>query len=172
MFTPITKKTKLSQGDFLYNFNQIINRIVHYEIVRIAGKSVLMKTMALTGIPIQKNERQEIEFRIAALIKHEFYLLEDEFKDRDYWPRTIDEAIDKLILKYSGEDLKMIKTMDWIEFNNKYNSYGSIAQWIRNYFGLYRGNYDLLLDCDTKEANADNVSSIIVYKLWEKIKDF
>lgn len=171
MYRLITKETKLSQGDFLYNYNQTIKQIIHYEIVRIDNENVRIRTMALTGLPIRKNERQDIEFGIATLIKRKFYLLDDELNDRDFWPKTIDEAVEKLILKYSRKELKMIKAMDWIEFSNKYNSIGGIALWIRNYFGLYRGNYDLLLDCDMEEADADNVSSIIVYKLWEKVKD-
>lgn len=168
----VTQETKLRLGDLLHNYNRVIKKIVHYEIVEVNNESVRIMLMALNGLPIKRDERQLVDFKITTLVKREFYIQVDKSNDRDFWPKSIEKAIEKLMFQYSNDELRNIKTMDWIEFNNRYNSIGGIALWIRNYFGLYRGNYDLLLDCDTEEADADNVSSIIVYKLWEKIKDY
>ena len=84
-----------------------------------------------------------------------------------FWPKNLNEAISKLRLEYSVEQLDEISRMTYDEFEDKFLFLGT---WIRNYFGLWRGNYDLLITCDKDDASADNVSSIIMKEFYNSLQ--
>ena len=44
-----------------------------------------------------------------------------------------------------------------------------LGQWVRNYFGLWGSNADLLRA--TGETDADNASGVILHKFWLALRD-
>jgi hypothetical protein len=80
------------------------------------------------------------------------------------WPKTVEAAADFLIKHTSTEEklyLKSIPKRDLIQFHH------SMGQWIRNEFGLWRGNKQLLADAGTEHP--DDASGVIIDRIWEKL---
>ena len=89
-------------------------------------------------------------------------------KSRKKWPRTVAEAVNRLIQEMSEEDRETLKNTpekDLIMYHF------SLGMWIRNEFGLWQGNDELLKSCRKKDPliHPDDVSSIIIEELWKKL---
>ena len=96
------------------------------------------------------------------------------------WPKTIEEAVDKLISVISEEDkctIKATKKEDLISFHF------SLGMYIRNEFGLWGDNKELLRDCGLRAypdspyddyilmlIHPDSASTEIIEALWEKLQ--
>src|SRR5690606_8234082 len=127
--------------------------------------------MAFDGNPIKQKKRNLERFTQKTLDENEIKVIVDKTNDQNLWPINIAQAMLKLKSLYTPEEYSLMKKMTWEQFNDRFNRVGGLSQWIRNYFGLYRGNFDLALDFDIKDRSADNVSSMLVYYFWEYIKD-
>ncbi|KKN52045.1 hypothetical protein LCGC14_0616530 [marine sediment metagenome] len=83
-------------------------------------------------------------------------------------PRTVEEAVDRLLSLISEEDKQSLKNTpekDLIMFH-----FG-LGEYIRNEFGFWQGNSELLKSRE-KESNfvhPDDSSSIIIEALWKKL---
>jgi len=92
-------------------------------------------------------------------------------KKRSYQPRTVNEAVDDLILKLPLKDKVTISNMAEQELLSLHFSLGNF---IRNKYGLWNGNEELISNCrfllkkDT--IHEDEVSSLIIKELWEKLR--
>lgn len=90
-------------------------------------------------------------------------------KAKKEWPRTVEEAVDRLLSLMSEEDKQSLKNTpekDLIMFHFGLGAY------IRNEFGLWQGNTELLKSCE-KESNfvhPDDSSSIIIEALWKRLR--
>jgi len=73
------------------------------------------------------------------------------------FPKTITEAVDILVHILSKEDLDKIKSMSDDDLTDLHFGLG---QWIRNEFGLWNENYELMKDCGAK--NQDDACSVII----------
>jgi len=82
------------------------------------------------------------------------------------WPKTVDEAAQRLRDRLSTEDLQWIrtnpKTVVTAELHLPYGT------GVRNEFGLWGRNRALLKSCKTDDA--EECSSIIFAALWEKVR--
>jgi hypothetical protein len=84
------------------------------------------------------------------------------------WPRTVEESVDRLLSLMSEEDKQSLKNTsekDLIMFHFGLGAY------IRNEFGLWQGNTELLKSCK-KECifvHPDEFSSIIIEALWKRL---
>ena len=85
-------------------------------------------------------------------------------------PKTIDEAVDKLISELSFKDKTKIANMSDADLIKLHLSYGI---YIRNEFRLWN-NDSLLKSCKAyagvNQINPDQASYIIVKELWEKLQ--
>ncbi len=81
------------------------------------------------------------------------------------YPKTISEAVDILMHILSKEDLDKLKSMSEDDLIDLHFGLGN---WIRNEFGLWNENYELMQDCRAK--NQDDASSVIIKALWDKLK--
>jgi len=90
---------------------------------------------------------------------------------RSYRPRTVNEAVDHLVSELSLKDKATIANMTEQELLYLHFSLG---QYIRNSYGIWDGNEDLLSDCrvllNKDTVHEDEVSSFIIKKLWEKLR--
>lgn len=82
------------------------------------------------------------------------------------YPKTIDEAVrllqglvpeeEQARIAYMGED--ELPTLDF-----------GLGQWVRNNFGLWKANQDLL--ADTGEHHPDDASGVIIRAFWLRLRD-
>ena len=86
-------------------------------------------------------------------------------------PKTVDEAVDRLIEELSLKDKTTLSNFSEDELINLHINLGA---YIRNEFGLWFGNEDLMASCckiaEMDKIHEDTASSIIIERLWERLK--
>jgi hypothetical protein len=85
--------------------------------------------------------------------------------ERAAWPKTVDQAVTRLIEGMDDADKKMVrdtKKEDLIQFHHGWGT------GIRNEFGLWKGNTNLLADCHAEHP--DDASMVIVRTAWERLQ--
>lgn len=85
--------------------------------------------------------------------------------ERAAWPKTLDQAVTRLIEGMNDADRKMLgetKKEDLILFHQGWGT------GIRNEFGLWRGNTNLLADCQAEHP--DDASMAIIKAVWERLQ--
>ncbi len=85
-------------------------------------------------------------------------------------PKTIDEAVDKLLELIPKKDKLHLKDTP----ENKLRSYHFfLGMFIRNQFGLWKGNNELLRSCADKDRysmDPDNAAMVIIKALWKRLQ--
>jgi hypothetical protein len=87
--------------------------------------------------------------------------LQDNFK----LPKTVDEAVDRLMLVLDDEQKIDIATL---QEDDLIYLHFSLGMAIRNAFGLHNADSRLLASCDTA-TQPDDVSEVIIKALWEQM---
>ena len=87
-------------------------------------------------------------------------------------PKTVDQAVDMLIDELSLKDRTTISNLAEDELINLHINLG---EYIRNEFGLWSGNEDLMSSCCTiakmNKIHEDTASTIIIEKLWARLRE-
>jgi len=87
-------------------------------------------------------------------------------------PRTVNEAVERLVGELSLKDKTTISNLSEDELSNLHINLG---EYIRNEFGLLSGNEDLMASCCTiaemDKIHEDTASSIIIEELWKTLKE-
>jgi hypothetical protein len=84
---------------------------------------------------------------------------------RSDWPRTVDEAVTRLLAELSDADkarLRAEKKDDLIKFHHGWGTS------IRNCFGLWAGNKELMADCHA--FHPDDASMVIIEAVWQRLQ--
>ena len=83
-------------------------------------------------------------------------------------PKSIDEAVELLLTDLSERGRLAIRNMAEEELSSVHLSLGN---YIRNEFGLWGDNEELLKACcpDGAPRNADGASAVIMRALWRKL---
>ena len=79
-------------------------------------------------------------------------------------PKTVDKAAEAFINNLQKDDIEFIKN---VSREDGFYLGISMGRTIRNSFGLWNGNEELIKD--SNETHPDDVSSIILDKIWEKL---
>ena len=85
--------------------------------------------------------------------------------ERAAWPKTINEAVTRLLAEMTDEDKAHVrgrKKEDLILFHHDW------GMGIRNDFGLWKGNTNLIADCHAKHP--DNASMVIIEAVWQRLQ--
>jgi len=82
------------------------------------------------------------------------------------WPKTVEEAVYVLTLLLEKEDKEIVRQMP--EEGLPSLHFG-IGIYIRNNFGLWQGNKDLLQSCGTDDP--DDASMTIIKALQKKLRE-
>jgi hypothetical protein len=107
-------------------------------------------------------------------------MIKKRHKANKKWPRNVDEAIRRIMSELSDKDKNIIKNSS---FNDLIHFHFSLGMWIRNNFGLWKGNRELarslaekfpdrvlkLYDCEHVEP--DSASMVIIEEVWKKLQD-
>lgn len=90
-------------------------------------------------------------------------------KTKKEWPKSVDEAVERLMAELSDEDKKILKDTPEMELV-KYHF--GIGMYIRNEFGLWQGNKDLLESCCGSGycQDPDEASFVIIKALWKRLQ--
>lgn len=89
-------------------------------------------------------------------------------------PKTVAEAVEILTSGISLRDRMYIASLDFDDLNGNFQF--SLGLYIRNQFGLWADNKDLLESCrkatwiEDKNIHPDTASSIIIKALWQHIR--
>jgi hypothetical protein len=87
-------------------------------------------------------------------------------------PITVDQAVERLIAELSFKDKTTIANMAEVELSVLHTTVG---EYIRNEFGLWSGNKDLMTSCcffaKRDKVSEDDASSIIIRELWKRLRD-
>ena len=87
-------------------------------------------------------------------------------------PKTVDQAVDRLIDELS---LKDRTTLGNLAEDELINLHINLGEYIRNEFGLWSGNDDLMSSCctiaKTDKIHEDTASTIIIEALWERLRE-
>lgn len=86
-------------------------------------------------------------------------------------PKTIHEAVERLIAEMALKDKVVIANMTYDELVDLNSNFGA---YIRNAFRLWSGNHELMESCrfvsKNKKLNVDEASFAIIDALWEKLR--
>ena len=84
---------------------------------------------------------------------------------RAAYPRTVEDAVERLMGVLTDKQKAMIRGMQEVELNKLHHSLGT---WIRNHFGLWQGNKTLLRA--TGQHHPDGASHVIIKALWKRLQ--
>jgi hypothetical protein len=95
----------------------------------------------------------------------------DKIKQSAPLPKTVDEAVKRLISDMSLKDRIIVANMAEIELSLLH---ANLGEYIRNEFGLWSGNQDLMTSCcffaKKENVQQDEASSIIIGELWKRLR--
>ena len=84
-------------------------------------------------------------------------------------PKTLEEAVKRLLSELSDRDKLAIQNSSEENLAMLHFIFGN---YVRNEFGLWTGNQELLRDClsEANEPNPDDASSVIIKALWKSLQ--
>lgn len=98
-------------------------------------------------------------------------LLQSQAEPPPAAPRTVDEAVERLLLNMPLKDKTTLANMSHAELPNLHLTLGG---YILNNFGLLTGNWELMRSCRAKTQNIlqhdEDAIGIIIDALWEKLQ--
>jgi hypothetical protein len=96
----------------------------------------------------------------------------DKIKQSAPLPKTVDEAVKRLISDMALKDKTIIANMAEVELSLLH---ANLGEYIRNEFGLWSGNKDLMTSCcffaKKEKVQEDEASSIIIGELWKRLRE-
>ena len=85
--------------------------------------------------------------------------------DSSDWPRSLDTAVEQLLESMSEADKEQLRNMPQGELIFFHMNWAMV---IRNDFGLWEGNEELLESCGS--FHPDDASMTIVRAVWERLR--
>jgi hypothetical protein len=82
------------------------------------------------------------------------------------WPVSVEEAVDRLIVLIDKKDLEVLRSMARRKLVGV--THFGLGMYVRNKFGLWGGNQELL--DDTGYVDVDDASVAIVEALWKRLQ--
>jgi hypothetical protein len=167
---PIKSLSDLNCGTLLYFWevkDGIKTNNIQFIVHSLNKNYVTVRRMAKNGKVLPQNERTLFNYSLSFLIKKNAKFNYEITNEKESWPKNMDEAIKIIHDSMEENQLEEIRQLTWKQFIDKYNSFGGLPLWIRNNFGLWRGNFELLLNCKIDDIDADNASMSILYHFWE-----
>lgn len=82
------------------------------------------------------------------------------------WPRTVERAVEKMLSAMTPEQQELVRGSayaDLILFHD------NLGRWVRNQFGLWRGNNELMEACGL--SHPDDCSMVIIEACWRLLNE-
>jgi hypothetical protein len=157
----------------------------HYDAASLVASWIKMRRIEILNVAgPSASKDQQIYSDVITILKHAIQILIDEDKkssivsDPDTKrknlkpPITVDQAVERLISELSLKDKTTIANMAEIELSVLYMT---IDEYIRNEFGLWSGNNDLMNSCcffaKKDKVSEDEASFTIIRELWKRLRE-
>jgi hypothetical protein len=85
----------------------------------------------------------------------------------DKWPTTVEAVVDDIIGTLSPEDKETVRNTQRENLILFHHGWGT---GLRNHYGLWRGNSQLIESACGKPCHPDDASMIIIEKVWEALQ--
>jgi hypothetical protein len=85
--------------------------------------------------------------------------------ERAAWPKTVDEAVTRLISGLNDEEKARVRDTKKDDLISFHHGWGT---GIRNEFGLWRGNTNLMAACHADHP--DDASMVIIEAVWQRLQ--
>ncbi|MFC1577628.1 YpsA SLOG family protein [Thermodesulfobacteriota bacterium] len=181
--TDLTRQMTLKHKKQLLGID--LNLVGHFDAASLIVSWIkLQRVQVLNVAGPRKSEDPQIYADVITILEQVIKILADEDRKSKIElehhekgkpstpPKTVEEAVDRLINELSLKDRTTISHMDEGELINLHHSLG---EYIRNEFGLWSGNDDLMSSCcaiaKMDKVHEDTASTIIIEKLWERLRD-
>ena len=86
-------------------------------------------------------------------------------EERAKWPRTVDQALDRLIEEVPAKNKREIRAL---KKENLIRLHMGLGLYIRNFYGLRRGNKALRES--THQQDPDGASMVIIEAFWQRLQ--
>lgn len=149
---------QLLKGDLIYSSRLQTRKVCFFEVLSINDNDIRALLMMVEGIAVTPQNRYEVILTQENLINYSFKVIHPRFTtyEKELWPKNLEDAIKIMASWFTNEETYGV-------LNSTYNYFiGSVGQKLRNDFGLWNGNFELLLNIDPINPEADNVSEIIM----------
>ena len=124
----------------------------------IRKKILLFPTMLLLAVYI-------VPTHALGLNKEANFKQSDE-KQGKSWPKTVKEAVTRVLSEMSEKDKEAVRNTKKEDFNKFHHGWGT---GIRNDMGLWQGNAELLKDA--KANHPDDASMVIIEAVWTELQN-
>lgn len=162
-----------------------LNLISHYDAAPLAASWIKLQRVQVLNVDGPRaSEDPRIYSDVLRVLEQVIKILTDEEKRTSVElehpekgkpsmpPRTVEEAVDRLINELSLKDRTTISNLAKDELINLHINLG---EYIRNEFRLLSGNDDLLSSCRTiakiDKIHEDTASTIIIMELWNSLRE-
>ncbi len=88
--------------------------------------------------------------------------------DKRNWPKTVDEAVQRMIDELPAE---MLLEIAYTPKDHLIMYHRFLGMGIRNRYGLWRGNTSLLRSCGSADMHPDSASTVIIKATWERLRE-
>ncbi|MDQ7793251.1 MAG: DUF6794 domain-containing protein [bacterium] len=85
------------------------------------------------------------------------------------WPRTVHAAVERLLTLLSDQGKQAVRDVS-DEWDLDLFHFG-LGMFVRNSFGLWQGNIELLNSCGGAGMHPDTASMVIIRALWERLRE-
>ncbi len=178
--TDYTRKMTLKHKKQLLGID--LNLTGHYDAASLIASWIRMQKVSTLNVAGPRaGKDSEIYRDVVTILEKTIQILRDEERRVNAKPqqikplrppKTVKDAVGRLISELSLKDKTMIANMAEIELSVLHTTLG---EYIRNGFGLWTGNEDLLTSCrfiaKRDKVSDDEASSIIIRELWKHLKD-
>jgi hypothetical protein len=83
------------------------------------------------------------------------------------WPTTVDGVVEDIVSRMPERDRTRIRDTNLGDLIKFHHGFGT---WIRNNYGLWRGNQTLIVDACGQPCHPDDASMKIIYALWHALQ--
>jgi hypothetical protein len=178
--TDYTRKMTLKHKKQLLGID--LNLTGHYDAASLVASWIkLQRVETLNVAGPRASKDQEIYRDVVTILEIVFQIFREEKRKSEPKshqskpskpPRTVQEAVDRLVAELSLKDKTVIANMAEVELSTLHTT---IGEYIRNEFGLWSGNKDLLTSCcflaKRDKVSEDDASSIIIRELWKRLRE-
>jgi len=161
-----------------------LTQIDHHDAAALAAAWIRMQRIELLNVAGPRASKDPAIYSdVFKIIENVIKILKDEerksmvnYEQREEKkplkpPKTVREAVDRLMGELSLKDKTTIASMAEIELSTLHNTFG---EYIRNEFDLWAGNQDLLTSCcfiaRRDNVSEDEASSLIIRELWKRLQ--
>ena len=159
-----------------------LNQTNHFDAASLVASWIKLQRVEIINVAGPRASKDpDIYSDVSVILENAIQILRDEEKRSDTKPtqlksskppKTVDEAVKRLISEMSLKDKTVIANMAEIELSVLHTTLG---EYIRNEYGLWSGNEDLITSCrffsKTEKIREDDASSIIIRELWKRLKE-